>query len=371
MNARKDYFLSGTMTAVSPLSYSLPPVKGKNKEDCSIQTINNKPFFTASGIRGKLRRLARDIVRQAVIDATGVERPWDLHTHYLNTSGGIGGKNVEKNDDADDAKLSKDSRSQMLIPYSSKIRAGNPLVSLFGVFQPIQITGRVAVGHAIAREAITPVLIRSTRSDDLRRDPGQFDFLDNSAEEIMLADGMLGKAVADLNKEINDLKNANRKASAEEKAVNKARQHEIEQQIKNLKTQKGQDGLSSESVLMPNIEYWAIPPDTQMSHTIRLSGVTEEEASIFFRALAAFADDPILGAHVSHGCGQVSASWTLKERVPGGHWTTVGEVVIPADLTGMKVPESIQALIDAPLDMSGKNFSADFFKEVESDLLNN
>ena len=53
-------------------------------------------MFPSTGIRGALRRRARDLVRNAAIAATGNETPFTLDEHYFLTLGGIKGEGAQE-----------------------------------------------------------------------------------------------------------------------------------------------------------------------------------------------------------------------------------------------------------------------------------
>ena len=73
-------------------------------------------YFPATGIRGALRRAARDVLRQIIIDKTGNPTPLSRPTLFLTLGGIKGSGDMDRSTVADE----------------NHWRNANPLLSLFG-----------------------------------------------------------------------------------------------------------------------------------------------------------------------------------------------------------------------------------------------
>src|SRR3546814_21125727 len=99
------------------------------------------PYFPAAGLRGKLRRVGFNAIRELLQKQTGQSAsPFTVADYYLNTIGGVKDKKV-----ADDEKGSGADEPIVDVGYDSDQRRKNPLVPFFGAGDP-WLTGRLEDG---------------------------------------------------------------------------------------------------------------------------------------------------------------------------------------------------------------------------------
>lgn len=270
----------------------------------------NRLYFPAAGLRGKLRRAAVDVVRRAIAQG-GDESPFTLEDHYYLTLGGVKGNKKE------------DKGVQVLAIAEQRNR--NPLVSLFGSGAP-WMAGRLSVGHAVATTSVEPAVFSGVRTDDLARNPDGLAHLQPGEHERFLAS-------AAANHKRSHLKACQREAEARKK---KARKDNVaraaaEAEIADLTRQI--DDLSAVTVSSVSVGqildgFEAIPAGCQLDHQMVVRNGTDVEVGLFLAALEEFAAFPRIGAHHARGCGQVSGSWDVRVGRPGQGFRTVGRVTL-------------------------------------------
>lgn len=304
MNKKLTLLLRGTITAEQPLTTTPPHVKSRDKEPKHLPTmsmlINGMrdayPYFPAPGIKGKLRRAAVAHIRENLIERTGNEKPFGRNQHYLLTTGG----NLSKGQQ--DASARDPMRDQ-------KIRAQNPLLSLFGAGNPF-VSGRISIGHALPFEPIKVDVIGGVRTDDLVRNPENLDYL--SVESI---DGFYQTTL--LNAEKSKLKAAlsktkiRSKMTDEEKSAVIDKQKQLSSEIEAIENELTDIGSSTVSNQLPLDGYEVMPIGTQLAHQISIRNGTVDEIGLFLHALENYARDPIIGGHIANGCGEISMDYTV------------------------------------------------------------
>jgi hypothetical protein len=324
------WILDGVITAESPLATTLPNLHNARRSDLptalprmSIYTesgLEETVYFPGSGIRGKLRRCARDIVRTKVIEESGNPTPFSIMTHYYLTLGGVKDSEPEKRHD---------------ITRTETLRTENPLISLFGASTP-WLASKLMVGHAIPSYPLSqPFVIPGVRSNDFARNPEQLKFLPPDDVGLMLEEALLNQQRSHLKQELATLEKSIKKRDSEKNSPNhqklpddgsgpplEERIEQIQQEIQEI-NEKSQFTVS---VGMPLSGYEAIPQNTQMTQRIILRNVTPVELSLFLQALDQFALDPIIGSQASTGCGMISAQWTVRQQQPKAPAQSDGQI---------------------------------------------
>ena len=94
-NTCRTFVVEGQITAEAPLatcSKDLKDREGRDNTPMPVPTTQTEKglrlMFPATGIRGALRRRARDVLRATAIAVTGNEKPFSLDQHYFLTLGG-------------------------------------------------------------------------------------------------------------------------------------------------------------------------------------------------------------------------------------------------------------------------------------------
>ena len=65
-----------------------------------------------------------------------------------------------------------------------------------------------------------------------------------------------------------------------------------------------------------------------MGHKITGDQLTTVELALLLAALERFAFQPVLGAHVAHGCGELKGSWTVRIAARGAPVNLAGTVAM-------------------------------------------
>lgn len=327
-----DIFFDGALTTVEPFTFSQPFGDGH------LPRMGGKLYIQASSIRGKLRRLARDVI----YEETGcVKLP--LADFYFLTLGGIKSGKTEGE---------KDSEDKLAVNKVMAVREKNPLVSLFGAMAPQTIPGRLMVSHAIAMNDIPTDIVKHVRTNDLVRTPEMVGILNDSA----LSDYLAMKGEADVRSKVSaDIKV--KQAHLRKLDKGSDAYATLSAEINDLK--EGKKGMTQVQVGLPNLEYEVIPQGAKLSSRFTLSGATEREAILFLKAMDRFAQNPQLGGKANHGLGVVAGEWDVRFRSAGKPMETAGRLTFAGDYMPAEATGKVREWIDAPLDLSDCNFSAE------------
>ncbi len=344
----KQYFLAldGIITATQPLTTNPPSQSASSaaKEPTRLPKMMMQidgirgtfPYFPAAGIKGKLRRSAVDVVRDQIIKDTGNEKPFNLATHYFLSIGGVLSKGATE-DDARDPEKDK------------KVRAINPLVSLFGAGFPF-IAGRVSVGHALPIESFEPLVIKGVRSHDLSRNPEGVEYLEAGSVDLFFQSSILSGKKSKLVSQGKAIEQSMKRAAQEEKGTFREKLAENKKLVEAVEAELTEIGSSTVAVGQLLDGYEAMPIGTQLSHQITGRNMSIDEIGLLLLSLEQFALDPVLGGHIGNGSGEVSVKYTLKIREKTERtFSDVGEINI-APFSGMQVNDQsgfISSSIDA------------------------
>lgn len=319
------YTLKGTITALEPLTVSLPGLKRGNITQLPRNGGSDKdtPYYPASSIRGSLRHAAHAVALRVAKKVTGKETPFNLNDHFMLAQG------------VDAAKITKNEKGSGVISFGEDVRKANPLISIFGRWG---LESHLAVGNGLPREAgVWGLFGGGARAVMFERDTALLEELSDSDQQrlstIMAETVAFSQENNDLKSEEVNLKKALRQAPDEEKKTIQARLKEIEQIRKTLKSEK--EG-PEESIRRPIDGYEAFSAGAELQNRITLRRSNEIEFGMFLETLAEFAREPRLGGHKSYNNGLVAlhydvSTWPEDEDVP----TTIGSIIINED--GFKV----------------------------------
>lgn len=355
---RASFVFEGTLIAEQPLatcSAALNEAHGGKGKPLPVPFISTpqgrRLMFPATGIRGKLRRALRDVLRNRVIEKTGNEKPLSLDEHYLLTLGGIKGKG-----DAD----------RSTVAMEAEWRERNVLLSLFGAGDAGVLgfmSGRLSVGNAICNDVSQPVIFSGARTDDLYRNKDQVRFLSDEDVNSLISRAK-GNRDASVVKRDLDAKVKAFKAAQRAKDTDTAERlaAEVEALKSEVESIKAESGAGDNSVGMPLAGWEAIPAGAAMDHRLILSGATDVELGAVLAALGEFSSMPVLGAHFAAGCGLVSGEWEVFKVQPGKGKVSLGKVLLK--------PFECAPVIEATSDSELFSASDAFLAYLDSDALN-
>jgi CRISPR type IV-associated protein Csf2 len=304
-------------------------------------TVTLVPYFPGGGIRGKLRRMAEEVVRLGLVGEEGVS-PFGVDDAYYLRNGGV--KGAEKEDKAD-------------ILEAQARREKNPLIALFGAGAPWDM-GRLSVGHARPMAPLQVDVVRGVRRDDFSRGGDALVALAPEARKHWLEMSQRKAAASADRGRLRDLERAaRREKDAEGKRRAEAEALALKEEIDRREAELGVDV----SVLMPLAGYEAIPAGTRLAHDFTMLRVRECEVGLFLMALDRLAQNPVVGAHSNHGCGIISGTWNVAMRVGDlGRYEDIGEIAMKP-FRGIEVPErlaNMQQAFTTPLDAGEFDFRA-------------
>ncbi len=362
MNVQKlNVTAVGTFTAVSPLAVAVMDADTNEDGAVLLPRVGGKKgqvYYPATGFLGTLRRALRNEIRDAVITATGNEKPWDVETFFLLTVGGLGF------DPGNDVRLDMADRRRL-----------NPLESLFG---SVRMRAHLGAGNLYMTSEIKDDLPiqGGVRTNDFARDPEELAYLNDEDVERLRHRLQYSSEKTETN---TNVKSGKGKMSALkkklEKAVadgNEAQEKEIlaimDEELKHLEIAKaGQAELKKQglnAIQMPWKGYEYFPVGTQFSHRFSVFSMTPTELGFLLAAFRRFAALPRLGGHWHHDCGWVSAEWTL--RTQDGN---LGKITVSFD-DGFKVTgEALESALKIFDDMVKDGFSTCDFIDRESEGL--
>lgn len=340
MTALKTYVLTGGFFTEQPIatcSKDLNDREGGSGKPIPVPhtttAAGRRLYFPATGIRGKLRRCARDVVRDLVIAKTGKTTPFTLDEHYMLTLGGVKG-------DAASEKAS--------VAHEAYWREKNPLLSIFGAGDAGMlgfVTGHLSVGNAICKDDVEETVFSGARTDEFYRDRVQVSYLspEDITSLVMRAEG--NRDSSSLKKDLKAaeaaLKKAKRQGDAEAEAVAQADVQRLEAEIDAVKSESGTGAVS---VGMPLAGWKAIPQGQHLDQSMFLQRSNPVELGLLVAALDRFSLAPVLGAHSANGCGLVSGEWSVAEVTANGRRALGAIRVRPFDRLEIDGPELADAM---------------------------
>lgn len=316
---RVTYKLEGTIFAIQPLatcSRDLMDAEGGKNKPIPVPVMRRNdgiyPYFPGTGLRGKIRRAARDVIRSVASSRLGTDKPFGLDQHYLFTLGGIKGS---------------DEQDRSTVAMDAEWRERNPLLSVFGAGDAGTLgfmAGHLSVGNAIAGTPCSPIVFSGARTDDLYRDKTQINFLSENDVEALIAKSKGNSLRASLARQKTQLEDQLKKSRNDpEKAAGlRAQITELEDRIVDVKQSTGSGDVSVGLTLSG---WQAIPPDTSLDHLMLLTLANDVELGLLLKALDNLSKFPIVGAHYANGCGLIAAQWDVT-RIDDNGQEVVGKI---------------------------------------------
>lgn len=345
-------YFTGEVKAETPLAMTLPDSNFGFGSSGKIQRLprlgpkneNTRVFVTASSVMGRLRRCARNAVRDALV-AQGNPYPFDMQSYAVMSQGGWDGFLAG---------------TAALSPLEAmQLRRDHPFESVFG---SERMSARFGVGNAYLTQDLPggPPVLNGVRTFDMDRDPGEWGYM-SPEEQVKIRARIAGDHIGSLKLKEAMVKVKERRAEArqapkgsDEQRAKFAEAAAMEQEARIAKkTGDGDNPGKRVSVKNPFPGYEFIPEGVVMTHKMSAVSINNTEAAFLFSALRAFGDLPRLGGHWHHDCGWVSISWQVKirQRDDAGRWLTedLGTIEISRE-TGMVVSDS-SGQIEAWLDL--------------------
>lgn len=348
------FTLTGQLIAEQPLataSKDLIDREGKDKQPTPIPTLQTATgramYFPSTGLRGKLRRCAVEVIRTAVIANTGNSKPFTLDQHYLLTLGGVKGKGEQE-------KVSVTEEAEWLTK--------NPVLAVFGAgdagFLGF-VRGRLSVGNAFCQAGLDPAIFSGARTDEFTRDRAQAGYLTDGDQEMLVSRSIGNRQRSLLEAEIKtaegDLRKARKLNDVDTAALLEQRIDALRIQVEKVKSDSGAEDVS---VGMPLAGFKAIPLGARMEHRMALNNATQRDLGLLLATLHQFGLNPIVGGHVSLGCGLVSGEWEVRE-ITGSGSVSLGTVKV--------TPGEGAEIIGELLNVALQDFKA-FLQSKEADF---
>ena len=298
--------------ACSPPEHEHPKLKYKMLPRMTVHVggfFQELPMINASTIRGSLRRAACSVVLERF---RAVGQQATLEDYLLWSIGGVKGSGKEELD---------------LSSRSSIIRNSAILATFGAGASPAggMVGGRFMVGAAIPTEIFPVTVINGARSAE-NRNPDLADLIGIAGMEQAQEYTRANTQRAALTREVKQQQSALWKA---EKALKEktGKRPTTEEDVASLKEkldaskallaaagEEAKEAVSDNSIGMPLAGYEVIPPGIEFPHLMEVKAVSSLHVGFIVDALSEFAVDPILGAHCSTGCGNVSARYSVKVR---------------------------------------------------------
>jgi CRISPR/Cas system CSM-associated protein Csm3 (group 7 of RAMP superfamily) len=323
---RYSLALDGQITSETPVSIGRPR-QGNRPLTISVvvgSTIKECLVIPGETIKGRLRRVSAEIVRQAIIAHRdfaqmfpGRETPWDLEQMYVQLIGGI--KRAGKEDPAD-------------LVRSAEIRKRNPVLSLYGAAHPVWMSGNASFDHAIANTGIEGIrLLGGVRRDPLRDNQDLVATLTPADRERWLKQSCLTSQRSAAAGEVETLKRKLADAKGSEtpdRAEIALLDEQCKEALSRLKAIESDPDYSN-AVSRPLDATPAIAPGTAMPHRMAVNGGSLTEIGLFIETLRHFAADPRIGGHRTTGYGRIAMDYTLRvRRMPSPDWWVAGHLRI-------------------------------------------
>lgn len=320
---QQNIFFTGHLMAVQPLATASKDLADSRSKDgpTPVPSFDSaeglRLYFPATGLRGRLRRASRDVLRRAESARTQVENPFSLEQHYFLTLGGVKGSGAS---------------DKTSVLHEQRFRSSNPLLSLFGAGDAGVldfVAGRLNMGNAFAEPGVKAMLFSGARSDDLYRDRAQLQYLSDGDLNALVRQSEAIRERSKLDGKIESLERTQRKI----KDKTSGEYLDLDKQISQMKDEQtkvvSEAGGTGMSVGRPLAGWLAIPPGTRLTHKISLARSTQIELGCLLAALREWSDFPYVGAHLAAGCGEISGEWAVWSAQRGTR-TELGVVKLAA-----------------------------------------
>jgi hypothetical protein len=326
VQAREPIVIShmGDQNANAALGITDPMIKRARNTVPMTQVVDDAgyaewtPMIPAGHLRGKLRRLAFEVVIDAILSDPAYgdvyrdqEFPFHIQDYLLMVLGGT----------------ELDARDRTALTLPRRQRRANPMIGLWGAAKPI-LQSAAQCGHLYAQQgpsAITTVP-GGHRKLDFLHDP---DFAARFPADDRAAVSRAQEAVAKrsrLEAERDRLKRDRPKLEKQQKSTQEidARLNEIERELHDL--QADAEELSGNTIERPLDDVFAAAKGTIYRGHFQLPAALPAEAGLLFAALARFAAAPRLGGMAARNLGWIDFTARLYERDKYGGRHPAGQI---------------------------------------------
>lgn len=360
--------LVGTIIAIDPIAISTPLKRGGKGNPVPAQSIQcyfdaqlqETLFVPGTSLRGRLRHSLTQAIMRAQVEAT---QPCFTVRDYIQSAlGGVldakgaGADNSAAPDDdaeggGDAGDIVKDGAVD--VENHLRLRISNPVLSLFGSMS-LAMSSRLHVRNAIPKVPVAPntnVIGGGARANPLHKNAEMFaagtGLFDSESVSSFLREAEQRASGNRLEDEAERLRwqarqaaeKGDKVAAKDLAAAEKARREEA----KKIFTQHGK--VNFQQVIWG---WQSIPAGTEMSHSIRLEIPNRREAALLFAALQLLAARPIIGGHVSTGCGRIAIRYEmLKDGAWAGRISLDGEGGFVAESNDPDLAEALADIQDA------------------------
>jgi CRISPR type IV-associated protein Csf2 len=323
----KNIIIDAVITTLGPLSITMPVaqggrpnefnnfplmVRGQDEEGKLLSTA----YLPASTLRGFLRRAVGLQAMQARREAGGSTTLQQAYSDIL-------GQSSDAKEEVDLLKL-------------TAMRNADPILDLFGSWS---IKSRLLVSNFLPRVNVLPQAITGVRKD-LEDTDGALEYLSETDRSAYYnrSDVNSQRAAADavvkgVKREIGKAKKEGKPLTDLETAL-----QIVEGKAAALKSEMGDMANSSRTIT----EFFAMPAGLELHGRLVIEQAKERDLGMLVQALEALSVRPMLGAQVARGCGEVSATFTIKidgqivKTVVTGGWA-------PAHIEDFAMPQALVA----------------------------
>lgn len=294
----------GNITAVTDLAVSRPgdgfkdrdgepqrlPRKGKKSAESPV-------LFPATSLRTGMRHAIFNVALRLQQRLSNTQQALTVDDIYLLTQGVDTSKRIDGEDLAG------------MIEVHGAVRAANPMLSLCGLWKRASRCG-IGNAHPIG-DGQHHYIVPGVRHNVMLRNPELTDFVTDASrvQDLIRADRAASAEIREIDAKIKSAKVMLRTAA------DPAVASQLREEIKELEEQRGlvkEDKEGSTNSIQSLFDgYEAIIAGTEMSHDMVLANTTSVEIGLFVAGLREFARWPFVGAHRAHGCGEISARYTV------------------------------------------------------------
>lgn len=311
--------LRGSITAQTPIAYSLPgldasrselpkPLPRFKKVDAEGQLAEHL-YIPSSGLSGVLRRACADtfIERAKVLHDTPT--PLSLDELRLAWVGGVGKSGKVNQDQLASALLG--------LPHWLKV---NPILELFGAGAAGVlhfVAGKIMIENAVSTTALRPIILgQGVRSRDFTRQPERLALLSEEQYDEYLISADAANLKSRYKTQAKELRKKIMPAAIKANNLSDEEVREIKEQADSLDADS--KDIEKMTDLLPLSGFEAIPQGAQFSHRMILRQVSDVGVGVLLLGLDRFAKDgAFVGGHRKLGCGQISGSYSVIKVVNG------------------------------------------------------
>lgn len=312
--------INAKIETVSPVNITQHGDRMKGKIPYVVSAGQKFACIPGSTARGTLRRSARAVI-DAMKCANG-DPKWELKEFYWHTIGGVKASKIDAGNEF------KEIASVVPFTLVENIRRRDPLMSVFGTFDPCPMAGRIQIGNAVCSE---PILLagtgpekqvmnlderRGNRADDIQRSPGVAEVLSPDALDDWVDMTAGARKAAAMRREIEDL-DKDMYQARKELGKDHADVKKIADKIAKLKKERDEHIKATEGSSV-NVQqliepFESIPAKSELSQRIRLVNANEIEIGLVLAAMRHYSNDNMIGGKRNIGNGEIKTTWSIRD----------------------------------------------------------